>query len=506
MRQRATVIPISVFTLDPTSSSAVYKQVYESLRTAILTGQIAPGTRLPSSRTLARELKLARATVLAAYDLLLAEGYIEGQIGSGTYVAQVIPDSLLQVSSAAGGLAHLAGTHPLVSRRGRLMTQVRRNEIVDDANPVAFAPLTAALNEFPHALWAQVAARCIRRLDPALLRRGDPIGYLPLRKATAEYLKVARGVHCTPEQVIICSGAQQAMDLASRILLDPGDPIWIEDPGYFGARAIFIAADAQLIPVPIDHEGIDVAAGIAACPTARMAYVTPSHQYPLGITMTLARRLALLDWAQQQQAWILEDDYDSEYRYSSPPVVALQGLDRLGRVIYVGTFSKALFPGLRLGYLVVPPALIEIFRHARATVDFHPPMLAQAILADFIAEGHFTRHIHRMRRLYAERQDTLLRAAAVHLTDVLELVPSDSGMYLIGWLRDGCPDAVAAEYARRFGVVVTPLSSLSLRPGNRGGLMLRYAALDDVTIIQGVQRLAQALRTLYRDLALPALG
>jgi GntR family transcriptional regulator / MocR family aminotransferase len=501
MAKRASFIPIGVFSIDPASPHAVYRQLYERLRQAILNGQLKPGARLPSSRTLANELKLARATVLSAYDLLLAEGYIEGQTGSGTYVAHVLPDSLLSVTGEAGGGTRTGADQPLVSRRGRMMTTVRRNSIVDDAAPVAFAPLTAALDDFPHALWAQVATRTIRKLDPAMLRRGDPIGYLPLREATAEYLQTARGVHCSPDQIVICSGAQQAMDLAARVLLDPGDAVWLENPGYFGARAIFIAADAQLVPVPVDAEGIDLAAGIARCPTARMAYVTPSHQYPLGITMSLARRLALLEWAHQHQAWVMEDDYDSEYRYSSPPVVALQGLDRMGRVIYVGTFSKALFPGLRLGYLVVPTPLVDVFRQARATVDFHPPMMVQAILADFIAEGHFTRHIHRMRRLYAERQAVLVRAAERKLAGLLELVPSDSGMYLIGWLRDGIPDVVAAEYARRHDVVVTPLSSLSLEPGTRSGLMLRYAALSEGAIIAGVDRLARALRALYRDLA-----
>jgi GntR family transcriptional regulator/MocR family aminotransferase len=302
-------------------------------------------------------------------------------------------------------------------------------------------------------------------------------------------------VRCTADQVIVVSGSQQALDLAARVLLDPGDAVWVEDPGYRGARGALAAAGATLVPVPVDDEGLDVAAGIAQCPAARLACVTPSHQYPLGVTMSAARRLALLEWAAQADAWIVEDDYDSEYRYAGPPLTALQGLDTQGRVIYMGTFSKVLFPALRLGYVVVPPDLVDPFISARALSDRHPPTLEQAVLADFMADGHFARHIRRMRLLYAERQEVLVRTAARRLEGLLDVPPSPAGMHLLGWTPPGVPDHWAATQAATKGVETPPLSAYRLTPGGRAGLLLGYTALDAPTMRRGVDRLAQALAT-----------
>ena len=293
--------------------------------------------------------------------------------------------------------------------------------------------------------------------------------------------------------MIIVSGSQQGLDLAAKVLLDPGDLAWIEDPGYNGARGAFLAAGVRLIPVAVDDEGMNFPRVAGRQGKVRLAYVTPAHQYPLGITMSMSRRLALLDWANHADAWILEDDYDSEYRYAGRPLAALQGIDSQERVIYLGTFSKVLFPSLRLGYLVVPRSLIDAFARVRALCDGHSSTLSQAVLAEFLSAGHFARHVRRMRHLYAERQEVFLRAAHRELRGLVEVRPCDGGMHLIGWLDQGMDDRVIARRVRAGGIVTTPLSSLATRPLKRGGLMLGYTALDSRSIRDGVRRLAAIL-------------
>ncbi len=324
---------------------------------------------------------------------------------------------------------------------------------------------------------------------------GNSAGYAPLREAIAAYATAARAVRCDPAQVVIVSGSQQGLDLAARVLLDPGDVAWIEEPGYLGARGALLAAGAQLAPVPVDEQGLDVLAGIARSPTARVAYVTPSHQYPLGVTMSLPRRRALLQWAQQSGAWVIEDDYDSEYRYAGRPLAALQGLDTDGSVIYIGTFSKVLFPSLRLGYLIVPPQFVEAFVAARALADRHSPTIDQAVLAEFMLEGHFTRHIRRMRALYASRRDALMAAAQHELHGLLSVAPTEAGMHAVGWLAEGHDDRVASARAAAHGVEVPALSAYALEPLARGGLILGYSALTEAQIAAGVRRLALVLRS-----------
>jgi GntR family transcriptional regulator/MocR family aminotransferase len=294
--------------------------------------------------------------------------------------------------------------------------------------------------------------------------------------------------------VIVVSGAQQALDLAARVLLDPGDAAWIEDPGFPGARAALEGAGARLVPVPVDRDGLEVREGERAAPAARMAYVTPSYQYPLGVTMSLPRRLALLDWARRAGAWLLEDDYDSEFRYDGRPLAALAGLDRAGHVIYLGTFSKVLFPALRLGYLVVPEAVVEAFVRARALAGRHAPTLEQAVLADFIAEGHFSRHIRAMRALYMERQARFIAAACEELAGQLALEPSAAGMHLVGWLPPGTDDRATAERAALEGVEVRALSAHSQRQRCHPGLLLGYTALEETEMRTGLHLLARALR------------
>ena len=474
--------------LDPQRVEPLYRQLYEALRVAVLSGRIAPGATLPSTRALAAELRVSRNTVLLAFDQLAAEGYLEGAARSGTRVARGFTAGSRPSpapGAAAGGLLSVRGRAiagspmPALSRGG--------------SAPRPFRAGVPALDAFPRALWARLTARRWRQ-GPAL-DYGDPSGFLPLREAVAEYVRAARGARCGADQVLVVSGSQQGVDLASRVLLDPGDEVWMEDPGYHGARIALLAAGATVVPVPVDDEGLAVEAGRRLAPRARVAYVSPSHQFPLGVTMSAARRLELLRWAAQAGAWVLEDDYDSEFRYDARPLASLQGMDEDGRVIYVGTFSKTLFPALRLGYLVVPEGLIDAFRAVRAAADRHSPTMDQAVLADFLAGGHFARHVRRMRRLYQERHDVLVAAIRDRLEGRLHARPSPAGMHLVGWLPPGADDLAASAAAASVGLEAAPLSWYSAgAPPSRGGLLLGWAGYAPAEIVEGVGRLAGVLR------------
>lgn len=483
----------SALSLDTQSDTPLYRQLYAEIRAAVLGGRLAPGARLPSSRALAAELGLARSTVVSAFEQLLAEGYLEGRVGAGTFVARALPDDLLGAGPTrpAGARAETS-TRRLSTRGEQLAATPASASAASSAGPRAFQVGLPDTASFPHALWARLAARHYAAPAPALLSYGDPAGHRPLRAAIAAYLAAARGVRCTPEQVIIVSGSQQGLSLAAQLLLDPGDDAWIEEPGYMGARGALLAAGARVVAVPVDAEGLDVAAGARLAPAARLAYITPSHQFPLGVTMSLGRRLALLAWAGAAGAWLIEDDYDSEYRYAGRPLAALQGLDTAGRVIYIGTFSKVLYPGLRLGYLVAPPDLAPAFAAARALADRHSPGVEQAILADFIAEGHFARHLRRTRARYALRQEALLDAARP-LAGRLDLAPAEAGMHLVGWLAPGDDDRATAHRAAELGVVTAPLSAYRLGPPGRPGLMLGYTSVAEAALREGVRRLERAL-------------
>ena len=492
MARTASLVTLPMIQLDPTSPQPRYRQLYDGLRAAILAGQLAPGTRLPSSRSFAAELGVARNTVVNAFEQLIAEGYIEGQVGAGTQVAQALPDDLLTASVVPSVGVTVPRPGRELSQRGVLLAATRVSVARPSRSMRAFRTGLPDFATFPFEIWAQIEARHWRNPPRELLGYGDPAGYRPLREAIAAYLGAARAVRCTADQVIIVAGSQQGLDIAARLLLDPGDAAWVEEPGYTGAKGALSAAGARLVPVPVGPEGLDVAAGIAACPTARLAYVSPSHQYPLGVTLSLAQRLALLDWADHAQAWILEDDYDSEYRYTSRPLAALQGLDRAERVLYIGTFSKVLFPALRLGYVVVPPDLVSPFVAARAVADRHSPSIEQAVVADFIREGHFARHIRRMRALYAERQAILLDAAHQTFGDRLSIPSAEAGMHLVAWLPDGADAATIAIRAEALGVVVQPLSAYTTTPLARQGLLLGYAAFPTEEIRAGMRQLARA--------------
>lgn len=495
MRTRAGLTPLAMIEIAPTAPTPIYRQVYASLRAAILGGRLAPGATLPSTRTLSEALRISRTTVVAAFEQLIAEGYVEGRAGAGSFVARALPDDLLRPAPDPATRTRPRTVGRALSQRGQLLAATPVLTARDEGRPIAFRPGIPALDDFPFALWARLVARRYRHPPRELLAYGDPAGYRPLREAIAGYLRESRGVRCQPEQVLVTTGTQQAVDLIARILLDPGDAVWVEDPGYLAARGALRSAGATLAPVPVDEQGLDVVAGIARRPDAKMVYVTPSHQYPLGVTMSLQRRLALLEWAARADAWVLEDDYDSEFRYAGRPLAALQGLDTDGRVIYLGTFSKVMFPSLCLAYLVVPEDLIEPFTTSRALINRHLPSLEQAAVADFIVDGHFLRHIRRMRTLYAERQAALVAAARDELAGLLTVAPGEAGLHLVGWLNSGGDDRQAARRAGSHGVEAPALSPFCIEPPARPGLLLGYAAIPPPAIVAGARRLALALRS-----------
>jgi GntR family transcriptional regulator/MocR family aminotransferase len=488
-------IPNGLITLDAKSGMPLYRQLYECLRKAILTGQLTPGTRLQSSREIAKELGVSRNTVVNAFEQLLAEGYLEGQVGSGTYVSRALPEELLNVRTVTRSCTRAGGVEPGLSARGKVFAAFAPSVPRAPEKVRAFQSGVPALDSFPFEAWSKIATRHWRRPANSLLGYGEPQGHAPLRRAIASYLGVARAVRCTPEQVIVLDGAQMAFDLIARVLLDPGDTAWMEEPGYLGARAALVASGARLVYVPVDEEGLDVAAGARLDVKARLIYVTPSHQFPLGMTMSLPRRLALLEWASRAGAWVMEDDFDSEYRYEGRPIASLQGLDNDGRVVYIGTFSKFLFPSLRLGYIVAPPALVDAFISARSMVGRHSPSVEQAVLTDFIEEGHFGRHIRRMRTLYAERQALLIDALEKECGDLLEVEPSDAGIQLVAWLPEGLDDREVAREAAARGVEARPMSIFYAGKPPRGGLELGYAAFNRNEIRKGAAQLSAAIRS-----------
>lgn len=479
------------------SDAPLHRQLYDGVRAAVLEGRLHAGARLPASRTLALQLGVSRNTVSIAFEQLIAEGYLDGRVGAGTFVAEARPDDLLRAAVVAPIRVSKQRADLGLSARGAMLASTRVTAH-RQTNSRAFRVGMADFRLFPFELWSRIVARCWRAPHDELLGYGDPAGILPLREAIARHASASRGVRCDASQVVIVSGSQQALDLSARLLLDPGDRAWIEEPGYLGARAALIAARASLVPVAVDEHGIDVAAGVAAARGSRLAYVTPSHQYPLGATMSLPRRLALLDWAASERAWILEDDYDSEYRYAGRPLAALQGLDGDGRVVYIGTFSKVMFPALRIGYVIAPPGLAEAFASARALSDRHPPAIEQAALAEFIAAGHLGRHIRRTRAEYAMRRDTLVALAPRLLPPGVTVEAAEAGMHGVLWLPAGVDDEAASAAAARAGVEATAVSAYRMRPAERGGLMLGYAAADATEIAAGLQALGEALRPLLR--------
>jgi GntR family transcriptional regulator / MocR family aminotransferase len=476
-----------------------YRWLYVSLRAEILHGRLRPGARLPSTRDLASQYRLARGTIVNAFEQLKSEGYVDGSVGSGTHVSKVLPEKLLHVSFEHARLGPVASGHatklvaqgnlqPMISDYGRRAKLFSGHE----SRPIrAFRANLPALDLFPTTLWTKITLRCLRRISTRQLMGCDPLGHIPLRQVVAEYLSRSRGVRCVPEQVAIVSGVQEALDLTARVLLNPGDRVCAENPGYPGAVLAFQAFRAKILLAGVDNEGVEIRR--LPLQGVRLIYVTPGHQFPLGTTMSLARRLQLLAWARKSGATIFEDDYDSEYRYSGRPIPALQGLDGSGSVLYAGSFSKVLFPGLRLGYVVIPFALLHQFEAIQSLTSRHAPMLEQLVLSDFIAEGHFARHLRRMREVYAERLSVLLEEARVRLAGLLEISSVEAGLQTAAWLCGGMDAESAAAAAAKRNVDVTPLTRYSQGRMAVQGLQLGFAAVDAKEIRRGVQELAIAL-------------
>ena len=481
--------------LDAGALDPLHRQLRDQIRRAILEGRLRPGERVPSTRGLAGSLGIGRNTVASAYDQLASEGYLAAAVGSGTRVSRTLPERLLNAPKAGPALAPAVGGADGLSRlsaRGREIAAFGRLLGLDRGRPAPFRPHIPALDAFPREVWERLTARRQKRLPRDLFARVDSLGYRPLREAVAGYLGASRGVRCTADDIVITAGVQQGIDLIARLLIDPGDKVWLEEPGYLDVRPAFEMAGAEVISVPLDADGLDVSAAERSQPRPRLAYVSPSCQWPTGITMPLARRLELLSWADRSGAWVLEDDYAGEFRYGGRPLPALQGLDRSGRVIYTGTFSKVLFPSLRLGYLVAPPGLAEAFGAARWLADRHSPPLEQAVLADFIDGGHFARHIRQMRTLYAERQGAVVDSAHAELSGAVDIPAAEAGMHLVARAVGASQEAIMAA-ASGVGVEYHPISRYSAATPPAPGLILGYAAYPPESSRRAMQAWARAL-------------
>ncbi len=480
-----------VIAVDRRAASPLHKQIYDGYRAAILRGDLRPGQQIPSSRELASELQVSRFPVLNAYAQLLAEGYFESRVGAGTFVSRSLPEQLTSVERPAGTSAQVPSGPRPVARRSFLFPAYEASPSLRGWG--AFGVHQPAFDQFPFRIWSSLVARHSRNPHANVLHHIEPLGSERFRDAILAYLRTARAVKCESNQIMVVSGSQQALDITARVLFDPGSSVWVEEPGYRLERTVLTGAGCRLIPVPVDNEGMDVAAGIKRHRKARAAFVTPSHQYPLGSTMSASRRLQILNWAQSVGAWIIEDDYDSEYRYESLPIASLQGLDANSRVIYIGTFSKVMFPSLRLGYIVIPPDLVDRFMAVRYAMDIFPPYLYQEVLGDFMRMGHFARHIRRMRQLYSERRTVLIESVRDELGDALEVHGADAGMHLVITLPEGLRDMEMVARAARERLWLWPLSSCYLGEKSRQGLILGFGSTPTDQIRRGVRRLRSVL-------------
>jgi GntR family transcriptional regulator/MocR family aminotransferase len=490
MPRRVTTFDVVGVELKRSTSIPLHRQLYSSLRIAVLQGRLTAGSRLPSSRFMARELRVSRLTIVSALDQLVAEGYLESRRGSGTFVADVLPPRGADFRHRTVARAE---PPPVLSRRAESLaglSALQRGHLCEPSR--AFRLGVTALDAFPRREWLRTVASACRNLSNEALDYGHPFGYLPLRSAIAAYLGQARGVECTADQVLILSSTQQAIDLSIRVLANPGDPMWLEDPGYGGARGAAAAGGCEIVPVPLDEQGLCFTSGPVERPP-RLVYVTPSHQFPSGLTMTLPRRLALVEWARATGAMILEDDSSSEFRHTGQPLAALQGLDQDERVLYIGTFNKILFPALRLAYVVVPAGLIEPFTLTRSFADGHSPIIDQAAVARFIEEGHFARHISRMRIAYRERQEALIESLRQKLSGAIEPEPAETGLHLVAWLPRGSDDNAVAERAKTYGVTTTGLSRFRIAAAMRPALVLGFGGVPPGDVAAAVDRLAMAL-------------
>ena len=497
--------PLPLLNLDRQKPKPLYLQIYDELRLAILAGRLYAGMRLPSSRDMAATLHVSRNTVKNAYEQLIAEGYLDAETGSGTYVTRLIPDELLGVrnvdanrNGTPSSKMQAAASRP-VSKLGAALRPVgcEIRQIADGHVSSPFAIGTPALDLFPIDVWGRIASSVHKRTLPHhLYSAQDPMGYRPLREALADHLRAARGVRCDAEHILIVSGSQMGLYITARALLNAGDGVWLEEPGYIGAQAVARILRADLSLVPVDGEGLNVEKGTKLNQDARLAFVTPSHQFPLGHTMSLPRRLQLLHWAEEAGGWIVEDDYDSEFRYGGRPIAALQGLDTNDRVIYSGTLSKVLFPALRLAYLILPDDLVDLFVGIKTQIDTNTSIAHQITAAEFMLQGHFARHIRLMLAEYTERRNALVNTIERELAGALALGPAECGMHVMGWLADGLNEQKIVQQAAKVGIALGGLSRHYLGTEKEAGLLFGFTNAPPEALVGGVRVLGEII---YRD-------
>ena len=484
--------------LDPASPEPLHRQVGEQIRRAILDHRLVPGARLPSSRLLARELGCARGTVLLALDQLIAEGYVVAKPGSGVAIASDLPDDLLTPPSVVVGSPQLKAPLLISKRAQARLAGLRPPDMIPSARPDAFALARPAPDAFPYRLWAKLLEAEWRTPVRDVAITPHPFGHPALREAIASYLGAARGFRCEAAEVVITSGVRQSVGLLARLLLDPDDEVWVEEPGFPGARMALETAGVRPTPIPVDAGGLSIETALSLAPRARMVVVTPAHQYPLGIMLSLQRRLALLAWAERMESWIIEDDYDGEYRYVGRPLAPLRALDRSGRVAYLGSFSKLLLPALRISYLILPASLVNAAaRFLTASGPSEASLIGQGALARFVADGQFAAYLRRTRRLYAERQEALVDAARRHWAGLLDVSADPGGVHLVAYphpdrLARGFDDRIVAGAAARAGVTVTPLSAYYLGEPTQG-LLLGFAASSPQEVEAAAIRLRSVL-------------
>jgi GntR family transcriptional regulator/MocR family aminotransferase len=485
VRRRAQIIGLSMLAIDRAADESLRQQLYVRVRDAIVRGEMRAGFRLPSTRTVAKELTVSRNTVGDVFAQLVAEGYLVARHGSGTYVA---PNA---IALSARTVPVRRSSWERASARGKLLAAVHNEDRLLEKRALPFQPGLPDLEHFPFETWARIAARLMRRPRTDLVSYGDPSGYRPLREVIAAELRARRGIACGDDQIVIVGGTQQALDLVCRLALDPGDEVWIEEPSSRNVRAAFIGAGVTMVPVPVDGEGLDVARGRELAPRARLAHVTSAHQWPLGPTMSRARREELLRWADEADAWIVEDEYDGVFRYDGMRPETLRALDRTDRVIFTGSFSTTMFPGLRIGFLIAPPPLIDAFVAAKAVSDRQTSSFEQAILAEFIYDGHFNRHRTRMQTIYAERQARLIER--VRELAAIEITPSPAGLHVVVPISAQVDDRALSLRAQDAGVIAPPLSPHYLTPAVRRGLLLGFGVADLASIEKAVPPLARCL-------------
>jgi GntR family transcriptional regulator/MocR family aminotransferase len=488
MKSRRSWADLYAFEVARANDTPLFQQLSLQLRSAILSRRLRPGTRLPSTRELASQLGVSRAAAVTAYEQLLAEGYASGRHGSGTYISPDLPEQI-------GENAQRRKKPPAAIKSNAAQMQSFGDfiDVTVQSDERPFNLGRTLVDARTVELWRKISARSFRSLGPSHLGYSDPRGTVGLRQMICDYLQAARSVRCDPEQIVVTTGTQHAIDIVIRVLPGLNKEVWIEDPGYPLTRQALLAAGATLRPIPVDEQGIDVGTGIKFAPNARAVFVTPSHQFPTGVVLSMARRLELLAWARRKNAWIVEDDYASEFRYGGRPLASLQGLDEGERVIYNGTLNKALFPGLRIGYAVVPRALLRAFVAARYLMDRQPSTLSQAVVAAFMEEGHFAAHIRRMRLLYRDQRDELVAALKSRLGADLTVHAPDQGMHLVAYTRRGLSDAAIERAGRQHGVIVRAMSRLYVASAPRSALVLGFSGYPREMIMPAVESLARVV-------------